>query len=156
VRERARIKKEDVSMWQEAQRQQVLEPPKLFEERASCHCPAVCLSGICIPPIFHPRRRQYFAARGVGGRRCSVGNGIVARRTSRLPYLPPYLSLLSAYIFFRYYLVSVVFCIPCTRVPVLRIHFPAAHLCMQLRLSHVRYISTLGQRRGSVDVEAVV
>jgi hypothetical protein len=37
-------------MWHEAQRQRVLAQHKLFEERASCQCPAVRLSGICIPP----------------------------------------------------------------------------------------------------------
>jgi hypothetical protein len=44
--------------------------------------------------------------------------------------------LLSAYIFFRYYLVSVVSCIPRARVPAPRIHFLATHPCVRLRLSH--------------------
>jgi hypothetical protein len=62
-------------------------------------------------------------------------NGIVAHRTSQLPYLPPYALLLSAYIFFRYYLVSVVPCIPPRQFPAPQIYFSATHLCVRPRLS---------------------
>ncbi|KAJ7458128.1 hypothetical protein FB451DRAFT_1182876 [Mycena latifolia] len=53
-RERAKVKREDVGMWREAQRQRVLAQHKLFAY------------------VFHLRSHQYFAARGAGGRRCSI------------------------------------------------------------------------------------
>jgi hypothetical protein len=65
-----------------------------------------------------------------------VGNGIVTRRVARLAYLPPYPSHSFVFIFGLYPRISVVSCIPCARVPALRIHFPATHRRVRLRLSH--------------------
>jgi hypothetical protein len=48
---------------------------------------------------------------------------------------PPYLSHSFVYIFGLYPCIPVALCIPRACVPVHRIHFPAAHLCMRLRLS---------------------